>query len=191
MLTEEEQAYRAALKERGELPEDFRDSWALPKKLQPGGGRKSKAKDKAALRELREGGEDAANEPVGKSEPIYYTEPVAMVAGGAADGDVDAETGDALDDPDSVAGQKERLRRLSDLKCKITDEYMALENPHKDTIAFYDKKLKLIESQEKAAMDQLRLFNKKRLDAENAANQVLIVIEDHTGDTTGSVKVWA
>lgn len=188
----EHRALVDAYKAQGKLDEGHRYEWELPKRLQP---RKSKKRDRAAVAEIAPE-RDITPAYVEESAGVDWLASVADIDSvtelEGVRGEIPAADDDSvLDaDPDSIAGHKAELKRLAALKRQVTDEYMALHGADKDTIAFYDKKLKLIESQEKAAMDQLKLFNKKRLDAESAANQVLIIIEPWQGDGTSAVKTW-
>lgn len=195
-LDTEHRALVDDLKRRGELPEDFRYEWNLPKKFRKA---RSKASDKAALAGFRgeagRGSKRVAPEPEWSVEPDAG-EPDEPEAGeavvSAGPGDAGPVSGGYVDDdPDSIAWNKAELKRLREMKQRVSDDLMSLEPGDKDGLALCKQKLSVIESQESACQAALKLFNAKKLAADENANKVLIVIEDHTGDVTGSVQVWA
>lgn len=193
----------------GENPPGWRPEWKRKQK-------RSLRRDRQILNSMRGGkaGDDGVVAPVpesvrGGKRPVaqYVEEPdveerdIAEVLGldadapvrndAGADGDVaDVADSDDVGDVDDIAWNREELKRLRELKRQVSDEYLALSQADKDVQAFYDKKIKMIESQEAACVKVLTLFNKKRLEAGASANVVEFRIVPWSGDGTGAVKTW-
>lgn len=194
----------------GENPPGWRPEWKRKQK-------RSLRRDRQILNSMRGGkvGDDGVVAPVpesvrGGKRPVaqYVEEPdveerdIAEVLGLDADapvrndvvgdigGEDDVGVGDDGGDVDDIAWNREELKRLRELKRQVSDEYLALSQADKDVQAFYDKKIKMIESQEAACVKVLTLFNKKRLEAGAGANVVEFRIVPWSGDGTGAVKTW-